>query len=102
MLWHAASASCRVSLEQCRHTRRYGHATHFPVCLAKGDGASCAELLLTLKRDLWGLETLLKSMDDYLETKRLAFPRLYFLSMAELVELMCKKDHNAVQVCLML
>ena len=36
-------------------------------------------------------------MDDYLETKRLTFPRLYFLSMAELMDLMCKKDHKAVQ-----
>ena len=41
---------------------------------------------------------MLKSMDDYLETKRLTFPRLYFLSMAELMDLMCKKDHKAVQV----
>ena len=57
----------------------------------------CAELLTALKSDLATLEKMLKSMDDYLETKRMLFPRLYFLSTAELVELMSKKDHNAVQ-----
>ena len=57
-----------------------------------------AELLNSMVSDLSALEKMLKSMDDYLETKRLAFPRLYFLSMAELMDLMCKKDHKAVQV----
>ena len=45
------------------------------------------------------LEGMLKAMEDYLETKRLAFPRFYFLSTPELVTLLTNcKDHNAVQV----
>ncbi len=44
-----------------------------------------AGLLESFKKNLEILEGIYKELEDYLETKRMAFPRFYFLSNAELL-----------------
>ena len=40
-----------------------------------------------------------KALAEYLETKRLAFPRFYFISSADLLDIL-SKGNQPVQVCL--
>lgn len=55
-------------------------------------------LLDTFVNNNKALESVQKSLEDYLETKRRAFPRFYFLSNDELLEIMSQtRDPHAVQ-----
>jgi dynein heavy chain len=65
-------------------------------CLKATHIANLNELLVDINSKL---ERVQKSLDMYLETKRMAFPRFYFLSNDDLLEILGQaKDPNAVQI----
>lgn len=62
--------------------------------------ATCADkiLLSSLKECLIILETVQKDLSDYLETKRMIFPRFFFLSDDELLKIIVQSKHvQAIQ-----
>lgn len=54
-----------------------------PACTAKG-------MLSTLQNNNILLEQILKCLEAYLESKRVVFPRFYFLSNEELLEILAQ------------
>lgn len=55
-------------------------------------------LLETLQRNNALLEQIMKCLESYLETKRVAFPRFYFLSNDELLDILAQtRNPHAVQ-----
>ena len=61
-------------------------------------GCGAPGLLATITKMDEGLERIQKSLDQYLETKRMVFPRFYFVSDDDLLEILGQsKDPMAVQ-----
>lgn len=59
---------------------------------------SVVQLLDTLTKTSETLDVIEKSLEDYLEVKRSSFPRFYFLSNDELLEILAKQTNiDAVQ-----
>lgn len=54
------------------------------------EAASFPGLLEALKRNNAHLDQILKCLEAYLETKRVAFPRFYFLSNDELLDVLAQ------------
>jgi Dynein heavy chain, N-terminal region 2. len=61
--------------------RTYKNPSVIEACVSEG-------LLEKFKRNNKVLEEIKKSLDEYLESKRLAFPRFYFLADDELLEIL--------------
>ena len=56
-------------------------------------------LLEVFQKDNEVLEKIAKSLEDYLETKRMAFPRFYFLSNEELIEILAQVAFDCIRRC---
>lgn len=54
------------------------------------EAATRPGLLDTFKRNNALLEQIMKCLESYLETKRVAFPRFYFLSNDELLDILAQ------------
>ncbi|EQC26205.1 hypothetical protein SDRG_15942 [Saprolegnia diclina VS20] len=66
-----------------------------PIAITAGSFPGIKE---TLTQHNMHLDKIQKSLEDYLETKRMAFPRFYFLSNDELLEILAQsKNPHAVQ-----
>ncbi len=66
-----------------------------PLAITAGSFPGMKELL---SQHNMHLDKIQKSLEDYLETKRMAFPRFYFLSNDELLEILAQsKNPHAVQ-----
>ncbi len=78
-----------------RHHRSIGTITRRPTF---SFACSVTGLLETLSKSFNSLEAVQRSLEEYLETKRIAFPRFYFLSNDELLEILAQtKNVQAVQ-----
>lgn len=58
------------------------------------EAATKPGLLDTFKRNNTLLEQIMKCLESYLETKRVAFPRFYFLSNDELLDILAQVKHE--------
>ena len=66
------------------------------VCVARCQAGTVPGVLEAFQRSNETLEKIQKNLEDYLETKRMAFPRFYFLSNDELLEILAQTKNVQV------